>query len=105
MGAVASIKGEWGDAGKPASSLRLAARGPSIEGGSDGSGRFPPSLSSPLEMILNLEVFEEAVIGAPVDDADGGQRFTILDTVDSFGLAPIPSNELRGNAELVVAGA
>lgn len=104
MGAVASIKGEWGDAGEAASSLRLAARPPSTEGGSAGSGRFPPSLSSPLEMMLDLEVFGEVVNGAPVEDADGGQRFTIPDTADSFGLAPMPSNELRGNAELAVAG-
>ena len=102
---AASAAGECGGAGKAASSLRLRARVPNTEGGNAGSGRFPLSLSSPLEIILDLEAFGEVVIGVLDDGADGGQRFTIFGTVDSFGLAPIPSNELRGNAELVVAGA
>ena len=102
---TASTTGECGDIGKPASSLRLTARGPDIEGGNAGSGRFPPSLSSPLEVSLDLEALEEVVIGAPVDGAEGGQRFTIFDTLAPFDLVLMPSNELRGSAELVVAGA
>lgn len=96
--------GECGDAGKPVSSLRLTVRTPNPEGGSAGSGRFPLSLSSPLEVISDLEVFTGAVTGVLVGGADGGQRFVMLDTVDSFGFSLIPSNELRGSTELVVAG-
>lgn len=105
MYAAPSVAGECDDAGKPVPSLRLIARTPDTEGGSAGSGRFPLSLSSPLEAIPDLEVFTGVVIvGALVEGADGGQRFVILDTVDSFSFAPIPSNELRGSTELVVAG-
>ena len=101
MCGAALITGECGDTGKLASSLCLTALTPDPEGGNAGSGRFPLSLSSSLEVILDLE---EVVIGAPVDGADGGQRFAIFDTFAPFGLAPMPSNELLGSEELVVAG-
>jgi len=104
MYAAVSVVGECGDAGEPASSLRLTARTPNTEGGNAGSGRFPLSLSSPLGVILDLEVFTGVVIGALVEGADGGQRLTTLDALDSFGFELIPSNELRGSTELVVAG-
>ncbi len=102
---AALTTGECGDTGKLASSLCLTARTPNTEGGTAGSGRFPLSLSSPVEASLGIEAFKGVVIGVPVDGADGGQRFTIFDTLALFDLALMPSNELRGNAELVVAGA
>ena len=102
---AASMIGERCDAGKLASSLCLTSRAPNTEGGNEGSGRFPPSLSSPLGAILDLKVLKEVVIGEPVDGADGCRRFTIFDTFASFGLALMPSNELRGSEVLVMAGA
>lgn len=98
------MTGECGDTGKLASLLCPTARSPDMEGGNAGSGRFPLSLSSPLEAIFDFEALAGVGIEASVDGIAGGQRFTILDTFAPFGLALMPSNELRGSAELVVAG-